>query len=192
MQNISPIKLHPNTPIKGFYETTVLNFWQWAYSDILDNRARSIFAEFLVGHALGVTENIRHEWLDADLLYNGKKIEVKTSAYIQSWHQNNLSQIKYDIASKRSWDPRTNTLGSDVSRKSDCYVFCLYTEKDKTKSDVLDTNKWLFYVLETQKINVKYKNQKSISLNRLEKEITPVKISELKKNLNKLLGLSAK
>ncbi|MEI6093638.1 MAG: hypothetical protein WCQ47_08185, partial [bacterium] len=128
MQNILPIKLPPDTPIKGASGATILDFWQWAYSDILDNRARGIFAEFLVGQALGViTDDVRHEWLDADLLYNGKKIEVKTSAYIQSWHQNKLSQIKYDIEPKRKWDPLTNIVGSDISRNSDCYVFCLYT-----------------------------------------------------------------
>lgn len=165
MQNITPIKLASDTPIKGIKNTTVLDFWRWAYSDILDNRARGIFAEFLVGQALGVTEDVRHEWLDADLLYNGKKIEVKTSAYIQSWHQNKLSQIQYDIAPKRKWDPLTNTIGTDVSRNSDCYVFCLYAEKDKANSNVLDTDKWLFYVMATPEINAKYNKQKSMTLN---------------------------
>lgn len=184
-----PKKLDSDTTIKGLQGTTILDFWQWAYSDILDNRARGVFAEFLVGQVLGATEDVRHEWVEADLLYKGKKIEVKTSAYIQSWNQNKLSEIKYDIAPKRKWDPLTNTIGAEVSRNSDCYVFCLYTEKDKLKSDILDTDKWCFYVLSTSKLDVKYKAQKTITLQKLEQEATSCKIYELRSTVEKVLEL---
>ena len=35
---------------------TVGDFWAWAYSDILNNVDRAVFAEFVVGSALGVTD----------------------------------------------------------------------------------------------------------------------------------------
>lgn len=35
----------PSEPIPGLHGKTVGDFWQWAYSDILSNRNRSIFAE---------------------------------------------------------------------------------------------------------------------------------------------------
>lgn len=48
--------------IPGLPDHTVGDFWQWAYSDILSNRNRSIFAEFIVGVALGVVNKPRREW----------------------------------------------------------------------------------------------------------------------------------
>jgi len=63
---------------------TVGEFWECAYSDILSNRNRAIFAEYLVGLALNVVDKPRIEWASADLCYRGIKIEVKASAYIQS------------------------------------------------------------------------------------------------------------
>ena len=80
------------------------DFWSWAYSDILSNRNRSIFAEFIVGSALGVVDSPRVEWDAVDLRYKGKKIEVKASAYLQSWPQKKLSHIVFDIAKKRAWE----------------------------------------------------------------------------------------
>lgn len=62
---------------------TVGDFWSWAYSDILNNANRAVFAEFVVGTALGVTASPRVQWDAVDLRYDGKKIEVKSAAYIQ-------------------------------------------------------------------------------------------------------------
>ena len=62
-------------------------YWSWAYSGILNNTDRAVFAEFVVGSALGVTEAPRMEWDAIDLRYGDKTIEVKSSAYVQSWHQ---------------------------------------------------------------------------------------------------------
>jgi hypothetical protein len=62
------------------------DFWSWAYSDILSNTDRAVFAEFVVGTALGVTDVPSVGWDAVDLRYVDKTIEVKISAYIQSWH----------------------------------------------------------------------------------------------------------
>lgn len=34
-------------------DATVEDFWAWAYSDILSNTDRAVFAEFVAGTALG-------------------------------------------------------------------------------------------------------------------------------------------
>ena len=60
-------KINPNNPIIGIEKRTVSDFWAWAYSDILSNRNRSIFAEFLVALALGVTDEPRVEWDAVDV-----------------------------------------------------------------------------------------------------------------------------
>ena len=80
-------KLPLDTPILHVPEATVGDFWVWAYSDILSNRNRAVFAEFLVGTALGVVGSPRIEWDASDLTYHGNHIEVKASAYVQSWPQ---------------------------------------------------------------------------------------------------------
>ena len=65
-------RLVPGTEILGTGGATVGDFWAWAYSDILTNTSRGIFAEFLVGKALGVVEGARPTgWNDFDLSYDG-------------------------------------------------------------------------------------------------------------------------
>jgi autotransporter translocation and assembly factor TamB len=80
---------------------TVQDFWTWAYSDILSNRNRSVFAEFLVAVALDLTHQPRIEWDAVDLRYRNNKIEVKASAYLQSWQQSKPSVIRFDIAKNK-------------------------------------------------------------------------------------------
>ena len=104
-------KLPFNFQIKfnGKDNRPVSEFWSWAYSDILSNRNRGIFAEYIVGCALDQIEKPRVEWDAFDFEYKGKKIEVKSCAYLQGWYQDKLSQIKWDIAKKKSWYAETNT-----------------------------------------------------------------------------------
>lgn len=160
----SSIKLKPTVRLNGLGEATISDFWSWAYSDILSNRNRSIFAEFLIASALGCLDKTRMEWDACDLRYGGKKIEVKSAAYLQSWHQKAPSVIGFDIAKKRAWHADTNTLNSDPVRYSDVYVFCLYPETDPTKCNILDINAWEFYVVPTETIRVSSNMMKSLPL----------------------------
>ena len=51
---MSDDRLDPDTPIPGVAGgRTVGDFWAWAFSNILTNNLRGIFAEYLVGTALG-------------------------------------------------------------------------------------------------------------------------------------------
>ena len=102
-------KLTGTEPILGTPSQSILDFWSWAYSDILSNRNRGVFAEFLVASGLGVSGDPRVEWDAVDLRYQGKKIEVKCSAYLQSWSQPAPSRISFDIEKKRGWDAASNT-----------------------------------------------------------------------------------
>src|SRR5437016_2007119 len=95
-------KLNPGEPIPQLNGFTVGDFWSWAYSDTLSNGNRAIFAEFLVGAALGVLDEPRIEWNGYDLLYRARKVEVKASAFLQSWKQTRPSPIRFDVASKKA------------------------------------------------------------------------------------------
>ena len=85
-----------------YVDFTIFNFWRWAYSDLLDNAARGVLAEFLVANALKQTNNEpRHEWVATDVcLENGLEVEVKSAAYAQTWAQEAPSKISFDIAPK--------------------------------------------------------------------------------------------
>lgn len=135
---------------------TLLEFWRWYSSDLLSNALRGIIAEYLVAYALGVTNNIRIEWSAYDLKTSeGLKIEVKSAAYLQSWHQTKLSTIQFNIGATLGWDPETNLYEDEKRRQADVYVFCVLDYQDKLTVDPLDVNQWVFYVLPTTVLNEK-------------------------------------
>ncbi len=69
-------------------DATVADFWSWAFSDLRANTTRGVLAEFLVAKAVGATQPVREAWDNYDVLApDGTRIEVKSSAYLQSWTQ---------------------------------------------------------------------------------------------------------
>jgi hypothetical protein len=112
----------------------------------LSNRNRAIFAEYIVAAILGAIKTSRIEWDEVDIRCNNKKIEVITSAYIQSWKQKAPSKINFKISKKRAWNAETNVSLSTPQYVADCYVFCIFNEKNpQTASmDILDLTKWEF------------------------------------------------
>jgi hypothetical protein len=184
-------KLDPQQKITGTNSLTVGDFWAWAYSDILSNANRGVFAEFLVGSALGVLDTPRIEWNIADLYYREKKIEVKSAAYSQSWIQKAPSKIIFSIAETYGWDAATNTSQSELARFSDCYVFCLYKEIDvaKARENLLNVAYWDFFPISTWQVNTVFAKQKSLSLSRLTPYCKPVPYMELKNAIDAVLEL---
>ena len=73
------------------HKRTLLDFWQWAYSDLVGNTERGALAEYIVAVACDADDNARISWASYDLnLANELKVEVKSSAYIQTWKQQAL------------------------------------------------------------------------------------------------------
>lgn len=153
----------------------VKDFWSWAYSDLLNNTYRGVMAEFLVYSSLNITSSdthIRTDWLPFDVTTSsGRRIEVKSAAYLQSWTTDFPSQIHYDIAPKLAWDGKN--YASEAKRNCDLYVFCLYTALSRDKS-ILNLDYWEFYVLPTSVLNTKIPHQKTIALSSLIK-LEPIK-----------------
>ncbi len=178
-------KLSADTKISGT-NYSIVDFWSWGFSDLLMNSLRGIFAEFLVGSALGILQSPRIEWDAYDLVYNNKKIEVKSSAYIQSWHSGKYSTISFDIGAKKIYSYDTNTYSENAVRSADIYVFCLLKEKNESIIDVLNTEQWSFYIVPTENLDNLYSCQKRISLKSLEKISKGVSYSNISKNINEL------
>ena len=144
------------------------DFWEWYVSDLSENTTRGGFGEFLVARALGVHREQRAEWENYDVVTDdGTKIEVKTTGYTQTWHQNKdkNSSISWDIAPKQD----SYEIVPGKKRWADVYVFCLHTETDPSRYDSLDLSKWDFYVLHRKVLDREIPDQESISLNPLKK-----------------------
>lgn len=160
---------------------SLLDFWRWSVSDILSNATRGRFAEFVVATACGVDiHSVRDEWSAYDLITpENVKIEVKSAAYIQSWHQRAYSVISFSTRPAREWAPVTNKLSLTSQRHADVYVFCLLKHLDKASIDPLNMGQWEFYVLLTSDLNNYTRSQYSISLRSLQKLTNPVSYNDL-------------
>jgi hypothetical protein len=141
-------------------EFSPLDFWCWAVSDVASNATRGVLAEFVVAKALGIDTVIRDEWDDYDLLTkDGVKIEVKSSAYIQSWNQKKPSTPIFDIAKRKHYtDPETGEYRKydEPRRVADIYIFALMKGAITKTSDPLDLDNWEFYVVPTSVIDERF------------------------------------
>lgn len=117
---IQTTKKTGNEPLinfKGETIGTVLDFWKWAYSDLLDNAQRGILAEYLVANALNLQNTIRTNWDKYDLItQDGITLEIKTSAYLQTWGQKKLSNLIFGIQPTYGWNKETNEYDTLKSR----------------------------------------------------------------------------
>ncbi len=148
---------------------SVLEFWQWSASDLVSNATRGILAEYLVAHALGVEGGVRDEWAAYDVTAkDGTQIEVKSAAYIQSWHQHRPSQIVFRIRKTRAWDRESNRQSDEVRRQADVYVFAILAHREQATLDPLDVSQWRFFVVPTFHLDSRKRSQYSITLPSLE------------------------
>jgi len=160
----------------------LLEFWSWNQSNLIENRTRGILAEFIIKKALEIESDYRVEWDDFDLISNcGKKLEIKSAAYIQSWEQKKYSDIKFGISPTSGTNDNPKYDGTK-KRWSDYYIFCLLKNKDQKTINPLDLDQWTFYVLKTEILNKQKPKQQTIGLNPLLK-LKPIECEfhELKK-----------
>lgn len=163
----------------------LLDFWQWSGSDLSNNTFRGMLAEYIVACDLGFEKGTRTEWDAYDLITNeGIKVEVKSSAYLQSWYQTKLSKIEFSICPTNAWEASSNTYSSERKRQADVYVFALLKHLDKLTLNPLDLDQWQFYVLPTLILNTKVPNQQKIGLNGLLK-LNPIetKFGQIKEKI---------
>jgi len=184
---VDAVKLHCSEKLDGL-DYCLGDFWSWAYSDLLSNTVRPLFAEFIVGIALNAIGVPRIEWNSYDLKYKNKKIDVKSSGYLQSWKQKSISKINFDIAKKLVWNSQTNKYSDIPIRSSDIYVFCVYQEKEtKEIRKFLGIENWEFYILPTDVLDNKFTNQKTLTLNKLKKTSKSIGFDYIKRQIDTLL-----
>ena len=191
---IPPCQLNENSPIigaNGKQISTLTDYWKWAHSDLLGNTERGILAEYLVKLALEISGN-RLSWDKYDLLYKDHiRIEVKSSAYIQTWSQKELSAISFSIRPSFGWNANTNSYEDTQKRQSDIYIFCLLTSKEQETIQPTDTSQWEFYILPTRVLDEDKPSAKSISLSALTKlPVRKCRFEELRQNLDEMIEVS--
>jgi hypothetical protein len=171
---LGPLRIERKTGREAFRTSdgivfTLLDFWQWSGSDLVDNTYRGVLAEFLVAKALGIpTDGVRQSWTPYDLqTAEGVKIEVKSAALLQSWGQRELSSIQFVVPRRRGFDGITNQLEATPSRHADVYVFALLAHEDKNSVDPLQLEQWTFYVLAARRLDERQRSQHSITLRSL-------------------------
>lgn len=174
---------------------SLLNFWQWGYSNLLHNMQRGKLAEYIVMSALeqdGIsTKTSTDEATGIDpwdingpvipSLNRASHIEVKSAAFIQLW-----GKVKYPERSNFTIRPavmpvkRDYPAGASKQRNNDVYVFTVYTATDK-EINILDLSYWEFYVLPTYRLEADERlcNQKTISLKSVKKLCGPIKYDQL-------------
>jgi hypothetical protein len=146
-------------------EATVTDFWRFSLGDLRMNSTRGYLAEFLVAQALGV-KAFRVEWDAYDLLFGEIRVEVKSSAYLQSWKQPRLSTITFGGLQARVLKA-DNSYELERTFNADVYVFCTQTCQSHDLYDPLDVSQWSFDVVSAGAIaNL---NQKSMGLSTVRK-----------------------
>lgn len=143
-------------------DASIVDFWKFAMSDLRMNNVRGYLAEFLVARALGLRNSVRTEWDAFDLAYDGLKIEVKSSAYLQAWEQRALSRISFSGLRGKRYHPRHSYDPNGPSFNAHIYVFCVHTAQDHSQLNLLDLKQWDFYVVKRSELVER--NQPSIGL----------------------------
>ena len=169
------------TRMSELASSTVGDFWQWAYSDIVGNANRGILAEFIVSRALGSTARVRTNWTSYDVVTPvGIKVEVKSSAYLQSWAQSEVSRPQFSIGKTSGWDLETGEYTEEPQRHSDVYVFCLLAYRnDKRQLNPMDLGQWEFYVAKTSMNEAEFGDGKQASLAQVQRICPPLTVDQL-------------
>lgn len=158
-------------------DASILNFWQWAYSDLTNNVNRGVFAEWMVAKLLDVDlPKSRTPWEAWDIETPERvRIEVKASAYVHQWTPADGGQkpTRADPAKVVFTKLRTGSRADHgqaiVSREpvynADLYVFCLQAQAGNPEQwKGLDLGQWEFYVLPKSVMEKRNSNSMRLSV----------------------------
>jgi hypothetical protein len=150
--------------------TTLLDFWRWYASSLLDNGLRSGIAEFIVASAVGDERPVRDAWASHDVLSaEGIRIEVKSTCAVQTWKQDGPSKPIFTIRPARAWSQETGVSAAVPCRSCSVYVFCVLAVDGDRPPDPLDVRLWRFYVLPTGVLNERAPKARTVTLGSIQR-----------------------
>jgi len=169
--------------------SSLSDFWSWAFGDLCDDDIKGIFAEWMVLKLLGIPSERRISWANSDIITkDGVRIEVKATSHWQSWKlldesgalrvpplhpisSNNRAKIKFGGLRARDAvtvpDPSKN-----IAFKSDIYVFAFQHEEEPELWNAMDLSQWEFYLLPVKKLEEL--GRSSVPLKKLHPEQGPM------------------
>ena len=115
----------------------------------------------------------------------GIKVEVKSSAFVQSWKQKKPSTPRFSIKkSLPTWDYCSKT----KNRHADVYVFCLLKHKDKATINPIDASQWEFYLIRTDELEKDLPDARSISLKSVQSRSSIHRVQDLLEGIHSLMS----
>ncbi|MFH1694703.1 MAG: hypothetical protein ABH880_03045 [Patescibacteria group bacterium] len=171
----------------GNKDFSVLEFWQYGFSNLNSNVLRGVLAEFIVENALKdkIKIGLRNPWGDYDVeTEDGVRVEVKCASYLQDWDQKDFSRIVWSGLKGKElyWSEAVKSF-ADLKQKdykADVYVLALFNHKDPETLDILDMNQWRFYIFTKEKIKEITNNGLSVSLTKLNRlDVKPYRFKEI-------------
>ncbi len=171
----------------------LIDFWEWYTSDLLYHPIRGSLSEFIVAKALDALDYDKPAWAPYDLMYRGKKIEIKSSAYYSDSTFCKTARVAFSIKKQSCiWDTDIEDgyrRLEDKFRHSDYYIFCYLREEDKEKVNPMALDQWDFYILSTFVIDRELGDQSSISLGAI-RDLGGIRCSwdEIRDRLDALIG----
>ena len=190
-ENISLLSGHENFTDNGSpIGLSISDFWRFQYSNIWD--MQEYIAEFLVAKALGlvVPQNC-NGWTLWDILYNGVKIEIKSTAYYHSWRSDGKVSNRRSFGITKAYSKYKDST-SEYKRQNDIYIFCLNMGNTKEESNPLHLENWQFYIVPTKIIDEKCKDNKTRSLGQVRKltnSTTGVTYTNLRREIDRIIDV---
>lgn len=125
---------------------TLMDFWRWSESDLLNSLTRARLAEFIVASALGAhAEGPRDERSSLELVTpDGVEVRVRSGSFLKSFHQKELSKVAF-IPQVRPAHSCTAS-AHHAARRAHVYVFALLDHVERATVDPLDLDQWRFFV----------------------------------------------
>ena len=168
-------------------------FRRWAGGNLVDNRNRGIFAEWLVGQALDAIDasEFRQEWDVWDLQYRHASIEVKASGLSQYWSPLRRSRPSFGITvPKQIWCEQTKEwqANDQGTRPAGVYVFCLHTSLPATNANVVCPYTWEFWVIAGRTLDDRLGAQKTVRPSTLDRLAERVEWDQIKEAVDRLIG----
>ena len=160
--------------------------------NLVDNRTRGIFAEWLVGQALQAIDasEFRQEWDAWDLQYRHAPIEVKASGLSQYWSPLRRSRPSFRIAvPKQIWCEQTAQWqpNHQATRPAQVYVFCLHTSLPATNANVARPYTWEFWVISGRALDARLGAQQTVGLATLDQLTDPIRWDQIKEAVDRLI-----
>jgi len=152
-------------PSKHIFEQIVFD---QSKNPLIENNLRGVFAEYLIVDILGANWSVcEGSWNGWDIDGpNDTRVEVKSSAYIQSWYDWSVEKGKTGVSVPRFDIAERNNVKLEKHRAADLYIFALHAEKKPELADHRIVEQWNFCVVKSA---VLPKGQKSIGVSGVQK-----------------------